>query len=58
MLREVICNTLDYVSDSIHLNLTLVLFIPTPSNGPSRQSHIYLAHARLADSGYTLDVNS
>jgi hypothetical protein len=56
MLRGVVCNTLNYVSDSIYPNLTLVLFIPTSLDGPSRQSHIYFTHAHLANSGYVVGV--
>jgi hypothetical protein len=56
MLKGVIYNILDYVSDSIHLNLALVLLIPTFSDGPYQQSRIYFTHAHLANSGYMAGV--
>jgi hypothetical protein len=56
MLKGVIYNILDYVSDSIHLNLTLVLLIPPFSDGPYRQSRIYFTDACLTNSGYMVDV--
>jgi hypothetical protein len=37
-------------------SLTLVLLIPTSSDGPSRQSHIYFTHAQWTNSGYIGDV--
>jgi hypothetical protein len=55
-VKGVVCNTLDHASDSIHLNLTLAILIPTSSDGPYRQSRIYFTHAHLANSGYMVGV--
>jgi hypothetical protein len=55
-VKKVIYNTLDGVSDFVHPISHTSPLVSTSSDGSSQGSHIHLTHARLANSGYMVDV--